>query len=227
MQTREDIIRRIKALSDRTVDRGCTEQEAMSAADILAKLLNQHGLAMSDIQIKERQDCEESIINTGRKRAHEIQSCLISLAELYDCKVWKIRGSFTFFGFPEDLVACQTLYAIIYQAINIELANHKLHCRMDFQPTGKRESHDFKMGMVIRIANRLRAMKREQQQDNQQATGRDLVVVKSAVVNAAFAVDHNWGNRKGQASKYHYSESFRAGNDAGGRVNLNKSIAGG
>ena len=57
-------------------------------------------------------------------------------------------------------------------------------------------------------------------------TGRDLVVVKSAVVNAAFAVDHNWDiNRKGQSSKYHYSDSFRAGNDVGGRVNLNKSIA--
>ncbi len=226
MQTREDIIRRIKALSDRTVDRGCTEQEAMSAADILAKLLNQHGLAMSDIQIQERQDCEESTIDTGRKRAHEIQSCLIPLSELYDCKVWKLRGSFTFFGFPEDLAACQSLYAIIYQAIQIDLARYKMQSRLGFQPTGKRESHDFKMGMVIRIANRLRVMKREQQQDNQRTTGRDLVVVKSAAVETAYAADHNPLRKSNGKSRYNYSDSFRAGDSAGGRVNLNKTIGG-
>jgi hypothetical protein len=43
---------RIKALTEKTVANGCTEAEAMSAADMVARLLERYALSMDKIEIR-------------------------------------------------------------------------------------------------------------------------------------------------------------------------------
>ena len=43
---------RIKALAERTVARGCTEAEAMAAAEMVGRLLERYALTMDEIDVR-------------------------------------------------------------------------------------------------------------------------------------------------------------------------------
>ncbi len=43
---------RIKALTDKTVANGCTEAEAMSAAEMVGRLLERYALSMDEIEVR-------------------------------------------------------------------------------------------------------------------------------------------------------------------------------
>ncbi|MBV8869700.1 MAG: DUF2786 domain-containing protein [Acetobacteraceae bacterium] len=51
------LIGRIQALRAKTVEQGCTEQEALAAAEKVAELLDRYGLSLSELDLK-RQACE-------------------------------------------------------------------------------------------------------------------------------------------------------------------------
>lgn len=46
---RDDLIKKIQALRERTVENGCSENEAISAAKMLSKLMEKHGIAFPDL----------------------------------------------------------------------------------------------------------------------------------------------------------------------------------
>lgn len=224
--TREDVVRKIKALQARTVDRGCSEAEALSAARMVGKLLGEHGLAMSDLEIKET-ICEDGLVETGRKRWHEINSCVVAIGVFTDCKVWRSADEgfvYHFFGLPEDVAAAKWLYSMVLASMAQELVNFKAMSWFDDLPTGRRQSHSFLLGMARRINARLREMKREQKCEMVETTGRDLVVVKGAVVMEQFAkLGINLQRSRGQS----YSgdgQAYDAGSAAGDKVGFNKGL---
>ena len=55
---------RIQALRAKTIDNGCTEDEALSAAAKVAELLDRHDLSLSDIELREER-CERAEFATG------------------------------------------------------------------------------------------------------------------------------------------------------------------
>src|SRR3984893_2613560 len=59
------VIQRIQALRAKTVDQGCTEQEALASANKVAELLDRYGLSLSEIELR-RQVCEGIGIDTER-----------------------------------------------------------------------------------------------------------------------------------------------------------------
>lgn len=222
---REDIIRRVRAIQNRTVDRGCTEAEALTAAGIMAALMDEYGLAMTDIEI-EQQNCEGLEIETGRKRSHEIEFCFMTIAHFTDCKGWGSRrgGKIInhFFGLPEDVRTARWLYGLISNAMRLELSQYKKTCRIFHEPTGRTQSHAFLMGMVNRVNARLRDTKSAQRYTTAVGTGRDLVLVKSATVNAGFAklnLNLTSNNRK---TSIRDSGAYSAGQDAGNRVGFKR-----
>ncbi len=226
---REDIIRKIRALQERTTAQGCSEHEALSAARIAAKLLAEHGLAMTDLEIKER-DCEKGTIETGRGRSHEINSCIMAIAKFTDCECWRSkRGgvSYHFFGFPEDVQTARWLYQTILTAMVGELSTFKRQCHEQDLPTGRQQSHSFLLGMASRVSARLLEMKWAQSEETRETTGRDLVVVKSAVVKEQFGELHLHLRSKKQRSHSGDAGAYGAGRNAGNRVGFNQSVAGG
>ena len=45
---------RIKALTEKTVSNGCTEAEAMAAAEMVGRLLERYALSMEEIDVRAR-----------------------------------------------------------------------------------------------------------------------------------------------------------------------------
>lgn len=215
---------RIRKLSERTTERGFTEAEAMQAADMLSRVMAEHGLSMSDIEIRERDDLEEGLIDTGRKRAHEVDYCATAIAAFCDCKVWRSRktggNALHFFGFPEDVAAAKHLYQLCLASIDRESARY-----LRENGGGRRAGHAFRLGMAQRISQRLGALKAMREDENKATTGRALVPVKMASVNQGFAALNlklKLGN--GRGSRYSDRGAFGAGQNAGERFNVNKSV---
>lgn len=227
MTARENIAAKVRALQARTIDRGCTEAEAMTAAGLAAKLMTEHDLSMTDVEIGEER-CGMEYIDTGRRAAHEVQFCLTALARFTDTKCWKTNrdGSqrFVFFGLGTDTDFAAYLYHLIKTAMDSELAGYKARCREMGEPTGRRESHSFLLGMATRISVRLDAMKRAQSADTIASTGRDLVVVKSAIVVKQFAELNMHLRTTSGRSTIGSRNGYAAGKAAGNRVGLNRPV---
>jgi hypothetical protein len=107
------VVQRIQALRAKTVDQGCTEQEALASANKVAELLDRYGLSLSEIEFR-RQTCEGFGIDTGRRRRGVFDACVPSIAAFCDCKVWgetTPAGSLrhVFFGLPADVEAAHFL----------------------------------------------------------------------------------------------------------------------
>jgi hypothetical protein len=71
------VIQRIKALRAKTIEQGCTEQEALAAANKVAELLDRYGLSLSEIELR-RQACEGLGIETDRRRRGAFDACVPS-----------------------------------------------------------------------------------------------------------------------------------------------------
>ena len=81
---------RIKALAEKTVANGCTEAEAMSAAEMVGRLLERYALGMDEIEVRATR-CVQVEVPIGGRRRRPIDGCVPAIARFCDCKVWLAR----------------------------------------------------------------------------------------------------------------------------------------
>jgi hypothetical protein len=58
----EKVKARIRALAARTVDRGCTEAEAIAAAQKVGELLEVYGLSMSEVELRQEACVQKTMV---------------------------------------------------------------------------------------------------------------------------------------------------------------------
>jgi hypothetical protein len=97
---------RIKALTERTIERGCTEAEAIAAAEMVGRLLARYALTMDEVDIRQ-EPCVQVDVPIGGKQRRPIDAAVPAIARFCDCKVWLTRtdqgaASYVFFGFDTD-----------------------------------------------------------------------------------------------------------------------------
>jgi hypothetical protein len=221
---------RIKALAEKTVSNGCTEAEAMAAAEMVGRLLERYALTMEEIDVREER-CVQLEIPLGSTRRRPIDGCLVALAKFCDCKVWVSRDGetprYVFFGFETDTTMAGYLYAVVDRAMATALAafrrGHPALRGVDL----RRASVSFQQGMAARIGDRLRAMhsEREASVAAQRGTGTALTVVKHQVVETAFR-ERSIHLVKARATGMAINGAFRAGLAAGDAVNLRRPLQG-
>lgn len=180
---------RIQALRAKTTDNGCTEAEALSAAAKVAALLDRYDLSLTDVEIREAV-CERREYETHGNKRIPLDDCIGAIATFCDCRVWRETSPggdrrYVFFGLGGDIEVAHYLTELIDAAVRSELGRYKTS--PGYQRFRHKERHmanaSFMLGMVASIADKLTAMKAGRDQANNDA-GRDLVVLKSAVVDA-------------------------------------------
>ena len=193
---------RIKALTDKTVANGCTEAEAMSAAEMVGRLLERYALNMDEIEVRSSR-CVQREVLLGGKRRRPIDGCVPSIARFCDCKVWLAQSTATtereagdlpggkcyvFFGFETDVDLATYLFAVVERAVAFETVNFKrAHPRLQAVRL-RQASSGFQHGLVARVSDRLEAMheEREASVKAQRSTGTALILAKHQVVDEAF-----------------------------------------
>lgn len=225
---------RIQALRAKTVEQGCTEEEALAAAAKVAELLDRHGLSLSDLEMRQ-QTCEGTAIETGRKRRAPIDDAVPVVAQFCDCRYWIETGSngalrFVFFGLPADVTAARCLHDLISEAIVTETAAFKARPLYAEHSSNQKASatRSFQAGMVHEIAGKLTDLKRQRSRATLKTTGRDLVPLKADIVEKELdRLGMRFTEKAVQAGRSVLKDAYHAGRAAGQAFELEPKIDGG
>jgi hypothetical protein len=223
---------KIKALSAKTVDNGCSEAEAMSAMQGVGRLLQQYNLTMSELDVRQT-PCKTIAIKIDGSR-HRIANCLGSIGGFTDTKPWYQKfGSqtvFSFFGQEQDLDMAQYLFKVCKAAIDSETRRFK----STPEYRGRSSTVSFQHGLTDKLNQRMRQMKKEEtaelhareaeQHAERGPTSTALVVLKKQLVEQEFKI-HGPKIRSVRTHRTVRSYSaYGAGSAAGDRVNLSRPI---
>ena len=220
---------RIQALRAKTIDNGCTEGEALSAAAKVAELLDRYDLSLTDVEIREA-PCERREFETHRKKRIPLDDCIGAVANFCDCRVWRERNQagearYVFFGLRSDIEVAHYLTELIDTAVRSELGRYKT--TREYLQFRHKERHmanaSFALGMVASIADKLTAMKAERDKVNY-GTGRALVVLKAAIVDDELGKLGLRLRVQRGASRMVSMTAFEAGGVAGASLDINPGI---
>jgi len=243
---------KIKALADKTVANGCTEEEALAAMAGVGRLLSQYNLSMDEIDVRQAK-CKTIYINNDRKKRHPIDGCVVALADFVGAKTWfssqwaKVDNkyqkttAYAFFAQEQDCELVEYLFRVIRTAIDTEakkfraskdyeLMSITADCDEDnYAIGGKRRSAyvSFQRGMAYRISERLHEMKQQNDAEMEAvraSTGRALMVLKGQLV------EEEWEKEGIKLSSNYYvarvrdTSAYQRGRAAGDKVNLNRPL---
>ena len=217
------VIERIRGLRAKTIDQGCTEQEALAAADKVAELLDRYGLSLGEIDLR-RQACQGFGIESTRKRSGPLDECLPSIAHFCDCRAWHetsaagtIRS--VIFGLPADVEAARYLYERVAMAFQTETAAFQKSGIYEETAGGVRakSTRSFQLGLARGIRTKLVLRKAERTETSIKASGRDLVPVKASLVEEELAKLGLNFTSKSQRGRMVLPDAYKAGEVAAQR----------
>ena len=215
---REKIANRIQALLNKTVNNGCSEEEAMTAAEMVGKLMKEYDLSMTEIEFKDENFITHEILTESRIASH-IHTLLSAIAYFTDTKVWFTRNDvikYSFFGSEKDTQIADYIYHLISNTIKVEIEKYKKTTAYKASSVnGKTKTTSFAVGMVNRLDSRLREMKNN-------------VVVESndctAIVTEQFA-KLNMRLKTSKASRtVNSNDAYNSGQAAGDKVNITSGL---
>jgi len=225
------LMQRIQGLRAKTVAQGCTEQEALAAAEKVAELLDRYGLSLGELDFR-AQPCDGVTIETSRRRMAPVDNCIPVVAAFFDCRVWieSAKGAplrYVFFGLRADVAAAQYLHELVERAFDTEtdaFRAGKIYANM----AGERRSatNSFQIGLASGICFKLRAMQEARNAHRRSASGRDLVPVKAAMVDDEVAkLGLDFHQRSTASRKRVLSDAYAAGKQAGERFEVALGIS--
>ncbi|WP_292534338.1 DUF2786 domain-containing protein [Methylocystis sp.] len=225
------VIERIRGLRAKTIEQGCTEQEALAAADKVGELLERYGLSLSEVELRQ-QPCEGFSIDTGRRKHGAFDRCVPAIADFCDCRVWSEnspRGTlrFVFFGLSVDVEAAHYLYDLVAIAFETETATFKSGTIYAMMVGGEKRSavNSFQIGLARGVSAKLETLKAQRNVAVFNSTGRDLVPIKTSVIDEEFEKLGLSLHAKNVSSRRRVlADAYEAGHEAGRKFEVRAGI---
>jgi hypothetical protein len=227
---------RIRALAAKTVERGCSEAEAMAAAAKVGELLDIYGLSMSEVELREEACVQRRVPARGPGRV-ALRWLFPALLRFCECRGWTDgRHDLVLFGLEPDVQMAEYLLHVIAHALAWEEAQYRRgphYAAARLPPQSVLRS--FRYGFADRVARRLDAMAEERAAAQAarraaamgRATSTALVLAKERKVEEAF---RGLGLRLRTVSAtatIRDRGAWSRGAEAGGRVRLERPIGAG
>lgn len=230
----EKVKQRIHHLSLKTVSNGCTESEALAAAETIGKMLTTYNLTLDEVTLSD-EPCITRYFEYNRKRSHPVNFCILAIADFCDCISWfsldsqHHEGSAAgFFGIESDVEMALYLTDHLKKAIDSETKKYKqsedyLYNSID---GGHRRSKtvNFQKGMANRLSIRIYAMARNKESHfkEQDLNGTEIIHLKTEKIKEEFkktGIKLRKNSYKDVIGNY---SAFSSGEKAGQKVNLNR-----
>lgn len=226
----DDIKAKIHALMAKTVENGCTEEEALAASKKVQEMLNKYQLSLSDIRIRQESNCRKGNYDVNVSKPGPLDFCISGVAYFTDTKAWKEpyggtdgRLAYKFFGLDHDVLIAEYITKVLDWAIIYSGEDFKSSPIYNAAPKRAKALEDFKTAMACRLAKRLREMK--DQQTESQSRGRGLIVLKGSIVDEEFAkLNMSLKKAKPSKGKAINAAAWNAGVAAGDQVQLNPGV---
>ena len=224
------LVQRIQALRAKTIEQGCTEQEALAAAEKVAELLDRYGLSLSELDLR-RQNCEGIGVETDRKRRGPIDDCMGTIAAFFDCRVWCETSEdatlrYIYFGLPADVQAAVYLHDLIALAFATETAAFQAAEIYRSTHSSRRRSatNSFQVGLARGIIRKLDTLRQARDVTGGSTNGRALVPIKEAIIDAEMDRLGLSLRRRSAVRRMVLPAAFSAGQEAGERFEYRPGI---
>lgn len=225
---RESIIKKINLLKEKTTSNGCSEAEAMSAAEMISRLLQEYDLSMTEVEVKSQEFITEQI-DIGGKVKKPIHDVVSSIAYFTDTKVYftKRMGNYVynFFGAKKDVEFAGYLFDLLSHAMDNEYAKYQKTSEYNMIG-GKVARGSFYKGMIVRLNQRLREMK--DNLSNEAKTSGLVLYNKMAITEQMFKQNNPSLRLRTATSRMTISDrsAFNSGKEAANRVNITSGLGG-
>ena len=224
------LVQRIQALRAKTVEQGCTEQEALAAAEKVAALLDRYGLSLSELDLR-RQSCEGIGVETDRKRRGPIDDCMGTIAAFFDCRVWCETSEdatlrYIFFGLRADVQAAVYLHDLIALAFATETSAFQAAEIYRSTHSSRRRSatNSFQVGLARGIIRKLDTLRQARDVAGGSTNGRALVPIKESIIEAEMDRLGLSLRRRSAVRRMVQPAAFSAGQEAGERFEYRPGI---
>jgi len=224
MTDREKLFKRIRALAAMTVENGCTEDEAITAARKLADMLEAHNVTLDEAMLRENPFARHDEAHDDAV-GERMWKPALAISELTGTRFWRGRAGVrpyraTFFGFDHEVEVAKYLFAIVLRAMQDGRARVEREVAL-FAPIRRRmRVAAFLDGMADTLASRIRELILPT------PTGTGLIVLRNALIDDAIeAAGIKLGDTRGRPSRSADAD-YRRGVEAGEAVNLNRGVAG-
>lgn len=232
----EKISKKIKALKEKTVENGCSENEAVAAAEKVQELLNTYNLSMSEVEFNASEFIKNEL-DTKKKKRDEMFLLVSAISDFTYTKGWThtpYKGTlrYVFFGEKAGTETAHFLYDLLSLAIKNETEKYKK--TEEFLSTRKTKTNpyglasitlttSFKKGMAQRLSTRLISMKTQKEKSNVSEYG-IVLYDKMDIVKLKFAdLNLDLGSHK-QAKSNINAGAYMAGREAAENVNITVGI---
>ncbi len=225
MTEREKIAARIGALLAKTVENGCTEDEAIAAAAKAAELLARYELDLDEVQMRatpferhmERHD--DAVGERLWKVAAAVSKLTGAAYWQSSAGVWPIE--IHFFGFAHEVEVARYLLEICARAMRTAQARLERENAL-LRPARRRQIIlPFLDGMADRLRRRILDLVPPK------PTGTGLVVLRDQLVKAAMADAGIHLQDRAMRSSRDYEAAYADGQRAADGVALNRGVGGG
>lgn len=221
MSERERIAARIRALRAKTVENGCTEAEAMAAAEKLAQLLVDHNMTMDEADLR-ASPFGDHVHDAAGTVGLKLWKPASAIAKLTNTRYWTggraAPTRITFVGLTHEVEIAAYLLAICERAMRTESAAIMHAVRRLSHIKQAARVMPFLDGMADRLAARIFAM------IPPQPPGRGLVVLRNALITEELA-RRGVEIETGSARRPMNWGAYRDGQRAGDGVALNPGVA--
>ena len=226
---------RIRALAAKTVERGCSEAEALAAAAKVGELLEVYGLSMSEVELRE-EVCEQRRLDLGIPRRSALRWVFPALLRFCECRGWtEGRADFVIFGLGPDVQLCEYLLRVIERAMATEETLFKVSdAYITSRATPQSRLRSFRYGFADRVGKRLDGMADERAAAaavRQRAAAPAAGPARGALVLAKEKKVEEGVRALGVRLRSVYASAtvrdrgaYGRGAEAGGRVGLNRPL---
>lgn len=228
----EDIARRVRGLLNKTVANGCTEAEALAAAQAARRIMDAHRLTQSDVEIEAEPIDDVCIDRPTAQKLAAVDLCCAAISKYCGTKSWYQhkhgKRMWRVIGLKADTEMAKYLYEMLADTIARETRDYARANASHWSDAAhtRRMNQSFSVGMAQRISRRLREMAEAANAQAVTSTGTALVVVKDHAVSGYFdglGIKFS-GSLSGPRARS--QGAYEAGRAAGERVNLSRPVAG-
>jgi Protein of unknown function (DUF2786) len=225
---RESILNKIRALLAKTMDAGCTEEEALSALGKAQAMKDAYAITEAELNLTKE---EKAILRSeppGTKDPHLIKwQLLIGIEKFCNVKSWKKGkakgGGLVFCGLPADVQFATWLLDSLTGFVQAELFKFLVEAAPSNEDR-KEAIRGFVFGCTQRVEERLEELCK-QSETHASSNSRALVVVKNAAIKAKMD-ELDIHLRGGGCCGGGDPASYLAGSAAGNRASFGRPVSG-
>lgn len=182
MKKREDVARKVKALRQKTRENGCTEAEALAAAELAAKLILEYRLEESEIDVQD-EPVKDGFWTEPAEVGMKLHNVAMAIAKLTGTRTVRSPEGTTrtishFFGLAHEVeIACH-LMSICSRATHDGLTTLAEWHKLKVEHRKREDRRSYVNGITERLAERIYAMVPQVEE----ATGTGLIILRHELI---------------------------------------------